>query len=39
MTRKILRLEPIATMSVEELAATVGPTIQRYFTGDLPLED
>ncbi|APA99747.1 TetR/AcrR family transcriptional regulator [Nocardia seriolae] len=39
VTRKILRLEPIATMSVEELAATVGPTIQRYFTGDLPLED
>ncbi|GAB0101502.1 TetR family transcriptional regulator [Nocardia sp. JMUB6875] len=39
LTRKILRLDPIASMSVEELATTIGPTLQRYFTGDLPLED
>ncbi|MVU83084.1 TetR family transcriptional regulator [Nocardia sp. ET3-3] len=39
VTRKILRLEPIASMPVEELAATVGPTLQRYFTGDLPLQN
>ncbi|MFE3195986.1 TetR family transcriptional regulator [Nocardia sp. NPDC059240] len=38
VTRKILRLDPIASMTVEELAATVGPTLQRYFTGTLPLE-
>ncbi|GAB2568409.1 TetR/AcrR family transcriptional regulator [Nocardia heshunensis] len=38
VTRKILRVEPIASMPIEELAATVGPTLQRYFTADLPLE-
>ncbi|MEC3958874.1 TetR family transcriptional regulator [Nocardia sp. CDC153] len=39
LTRKILHLEPIASMPADELAATVGPTLQRYFTGDLPLQD
>ncbi|AYF76182.1 TetR/AcrR family transcriptional regulator [Nocardia yunnanensis] len=39
VTRKILRIDPIASMPVEELAATVGPTLQRYFTGELPLTD
>ncbi|MEV0466110.1 TetR family transcriptional regulator [Nocardia tengchongensis] len=38
VTRKILRLEPIASMPIDQLAATIGPTLQRYFTGDLPLE-
>ncbi|MGW4249417.1 TetR/AcrR family transcriptional regulator [Nocardia sp. NPDC004722] len=38
VTRKLLRLDPIASMPVDELAATVAPTLQRYFTGDLPLE-
>ncbi|MCU1645657.1 MAG: hypothetical protein JWN03_5932 [Nocardia sp.] len=36
VTRKLLRIEPIASMSVDELTALVGPTLQRYFTGDLP---
>ncbi|MFE3261334.1 TetR family transcriptional regulator [Nocardia sp. NPDC059091] len=36
VTRKILRLEPIASMPVEDLATIIGPTLQRYFTGDLP---
>lgn len=36
VTRKLLRIEPIASMPVDELAALVGPTLQRYFTGDLP---
>lgn len=37
VTRKLVRLEPIASMSIDELVATVGPTLQRYLTGDLPL--
>ncbi|MEU1431990.1 TetR family transcriptional regulator [Nocardia sp. NPDC005746] len=35
VTRKILRLEPIASMPIEQLAGAIGPTLQRYFTGDL----
>ncbi|MGW4353860.1 TetR/AcrR family transcriptional regulator [Nocardia sp. NPDC004582] len=35
VTRKILRLEPIASMPIDQLARAVGPTLQRYFTGDL----
>ncbi|MRH89839.1 TetR family transcriptional regulator [Nocardia sp. SYP-A9097] len=35
VTRKLLHLDPIASMPVEELAKAVGPTLQRYFTGDL----
>ncbi|MEV6774561.1 TetR family transcriptional regulator [Nocardia sp. NPDC051030] len=36
VTRKILQIEPIASTPIEELVATVGPTLQRYLTGDLP---
>jgi len=36
MMRYIIKLEPIASASVEELVAMVGPTIQRYVTGPLP---
>ncbi|WP_433590883.1 TetR family transcriptional regulator [Nocardia sp. CA-145437] len=35
VTRKILRLEPIASMPIDQLAGAIGPTLQRYFTGDL----
>ncbi|WP_067571019.1 TetR/AcrR family transcriptional regulator [Nocardia acidivorans] len=35
VTRKLLRLEPIASMPIEELARAVGPNIQRYLTGDI----
>ncbi|MFI7605173.1 TetR family transcriptional regulator [Micromonospora sp. NPDC049366] len=35
MMRHVIRLEPIASASPETLAATVGPTVQRYLTGDL----
>ncbi|MGW4534861.1 TetR/AcrR family transcriptional regulator [Nocardia sp. NPDC004340] len=35
VTRKILRLEPIASMPIDQLATTIGPTLQRYFTADL----
>jgi AcrR family transcriptional regulator len=35
MARYIAKLEPIASMTAEELAAAVGPTLTRYLTGDL----
>lgn len=35
MIRYVLRLEPIASASIEHLAEVVGPTIQRYLTGPL----
>jgi AcrR family transcriptional regulator len=35
MMRYITRIEPIASASVDELVAAVGPTMQRYLTGDL----
>ncbi|WP_067697624.1 TetR/AcrR family transcriptional regulator [Nocardia jejuensis] len=37
VTRKIIQIEPIASMSIAELAVSVGPTVQRYLTGDLPI--
>ncbi len=33
--RFIGRLEPLASASVDELVASVGPTVQRYLTGDI----
>jgi AcrR family transcriptional regulator len=33
--RYIGRLEPLASASVDDLMAAIGPTIQRYLTGDL----
>jgi hypothetical protein len=35
--RYILKLEPLATATPEWLIATVGPTVQRYLTGDVRL--
>jgi AcrR family transcriptional regulator len=35
MLRYILRLEPIASAAQESLVAAMGPTLQRYLTGDL----
>lgn len=32
VTRYILKIEPVASLGVEELAATIGPTIDRYLT-------
>ncbi len=34
--RYVIRLEPLASATPEALVAAVGPTIQRYITGDLP---
>jgi AcrR family transcriptional regulator len=37
LTRYVLKLEPNASASPESLVAAVGPTIQRYLTGDVEL--
>ena len=36
--RYIGHIEPLASASVDELVAAVGPTVQRYLTGDLGAE-
>jgi hypothetical protein len=33
----VLRLEPFASASPEWLVAAIGPTVQRYLTGDVEL--
>lgn len=35
IARKIVGLEPIASMPIEDLVTAVGPTLQRYLTGDI----
>jgi len=37
LTRLVLRLPAAAGPSVDELAATVGPSVERYLTGDIAL--
>lgn len=39
MARYILQLEPFASLPVEQIAATIGPNLQRYLTGELPGPD
>ncbi|WP_240643824.1 TetR/AcrR family transcriptional regulator [Antribacter gilvus] len=36
LTRYLVRLEPLAALTADDLAALLGPTLQRYLTGDLP---
>ncbi|MGR6321075.1 TetR family transcriptional regulator [Micromonospora soli] len=36
MTRYVIKLEPVASAPTETLVTTIGPTVQRYITGDLP---
>lgn len=36
MARYILELEPFVSLPVEQIAATIGPNLQRYLTGELP---
>ncbi|MGC9669792.1 TetR family transcriptional regulator [Planosporangium sp. 12N6] len=38
MARYVLKLEPIASASAEQVVAVAGPTVQRYLTGELPAE-
>jgi len=33
--RYVLGLEPLASASTEDLVAAIGPTVQRYLTGDI----
>ena len=33
VVRKLLQIEPVASMSIDELVADVGPNLQRYLTG------
>ncbi|WP_084510816.1 TetR family transcriptional regulator [Nocardia lijiangensis] len=35
VARKIIGVEPLASMPIPELVAAVGPTLQRYLTGDI----
>ncbi len=35
VARVVLKLEPLASMPGEDLARSVGPTLQRYLTGDI----
>jgi AcrR family transcriptional regulator len=37
MARYVLRLEPLASASPDEIVAAIGPTVQRYLTGDVEL--
>jgi AcrR family transcriptional regulator len=34
--RYVVRLQPLATADADTIASTIGPTIQRYLTGDMP---
>ena len=38
MARYVVRVEPLASAAPEVVAAAVGPTIQRYLTGDVALD-
>jgi AcrR family transcriptional regulator len=37
MARYVLKLEPLASASPESLVAAIGPTVQRYLTGEVDL--
>ena len=36
VARYILELDPFASLPIEQIAQTIAPNLQRYFTGDLP---
>jgi hypothetical protein len=35
LARYVLELEPVASASTDDLATALGPTLQRYLTGDV----
>jgi AcrR family transcriptional regulator len=37
VTRYVLQVEPLASATAEDLVAAVGPTLQRYLTGEVAL--
>lgn len=38
VSRHLLAFEPVASMSTAEVAALIGPTIQRYLVGEIAPE-
>ncbi|PZM93253.1 MAG: TetR family transcriptional regulator [Actinobacteria bacterium] len=38
LIRHVIKVEPVASLPADALAAAIGPTIQRYLTGELPEE-
>jgi flagellar biosynthesis regulator FlaF len=36
VARYVVKLEPLASMPAEDLVPMIGPTLQRYLTGELP---
>ncbi|NYI99499.1 AcrR family transcriptional regulator [Nocardioides thalensis] len=38
LARYVLRIEPIASLGTDELVGIYGPVVQRYLTGDLPVQ-
>ena len=36
LTRYVVKVEPLASMPPADVAALVGPTLQRYLTGEIP---
>ncbi len=36
MARYIVKIEPFASLPIEQIVQTIAPNLQRYFTGDLP---
>jgi len=39
LTRLVFRFPAVASASVEELAATIGPTVERYLKGEVAIPD
>lgn len=39
IARYVLKVQPLAELSIEHVARTVGPTIDRYILGDLDGSD
>lgn len=37
MARHVLKLEPMASLPVEQIVDMIAPNLQRYFTGELPV--
>jgi AcrR family transcriptional regulator len=35
LARYVVRIEPLASASIDELVAAIGPTVQRYLTGEV----
>jgi AcrR family transcriptional regulator len=38
MLRYVIKIEPMASLPAESIVALIGPTLQRYLTGPLPVE-